>query len=117
MQSSHSILLTEDEYGFINRCFAELLYGASAVAMKHVLGDETSQAEELKQLLSSRSASNFPALSKPSWRVIYNVIHAAIYALGDNELETLTGFELNQAINTNLKITSQLWGTYEGGNY
>jgi len=45
---------------------------------------------------------------------LYQAINAAIYALGPMELTTLTGLELPDAAEVNLRICVGNWGAYGG---
>jgi len=110
--SPHIVNLSTDEHQFIGLCFNELLNGASSREMQNILGAQLGAATELASRLNLPVQGPFPPLNKADWRLIYDTINATIYALGEFELATLTGFSLPDAVNTNLKITARIWGTY-----
>lgn len=117
---SISIHFSENEIGFIRACFREVLSGASTREMGKMLGDDLPLADPiLKKIDAQRSTLDAASLTltKTEFQIVYDAVHAAIYGLGEFELTTLTGFPLNMAVNTNLKIAHRLWGVYGESKY
>ena len=53
------------------------------------------------------------ALSERDWRLIYEVINAVIYELGPEELETITGHELNEFLSACRTIYAKVYNRFD----
>ena len=63
------------------------------------------------------SDANELSLTEAEWRVIYDSVNAALYALGPFALELCTGCSLVDLLQTNLHITTSVWGMYGGAKW
>lgn len=97
------ILSSMNEYG-----------GGSASSVKRLSGHAH---EVISSAISAVDEQRSPdvesiTLREDQWRVIYDSINATIYALGPFELETCTGCNPIDMLETNLSIASHVWGAY-----
>lgn len=108
--------LSQSQQKFLIRVFAEVFGGGSTTAIQNVLGDQVDAARLLESHLRELVALDAKtiSLSDVQWRTMYEAINAVIYGLGQFELDTCAGFDLQQACNTNLKICAAVWGVYGG---
>ena len=117
-QPTYHISLSPLQIDFIVSCFRECLWGASSTEIQRTSGVPVLQtAAFFEDHFADAGKFELGAITSKDWRMVYEVINGCIYGLGQNELTTLTGFELSEAINANLLITAKRWGVYEGGKY
>jgi len=106
MPDKIAIDLTDAELKFVQRCLNEACAGASSGEILRICG---SSNEALRDVVAE--LADHHNLTEAQWRMVYDMVHATIYGLGQFEL-FLTGFTLPQAINFNLRIASRVWGVY-----
>ena len=51
------------------------------------------------------------------WRIIFDCVHGAMYALGPFEVPVTLGSNLTELADINLKIAVEVWGAYGGMNW
>ena len=113
-----SVRLSKDQMNFVRRSFAEVGGGSSGEFLRianRSKEDLESAGQEFDVAISVSSIK--VRMSEASWRTVYEVINATIYALGPFELSTVTGFGLQEAAETNLRICSAVWGAYGGASW
>lgn len=54
------------------------------------------------------------ALPEVDWRVVFDAVHAATYALGPLEVPVVLGCSLVELADINLRICIDAWGAYGG---
>ena len=89
--------LTERQRRFVRQCCGEA-GGGSAQQFLAIAGHDAATIRSAAE--AYRAAATTPdAVSLPEtiWRVLYDAINAAIYALGPAELQTVTGVTLQEA--------------------
>jgi hypothetical protein len=118
MNQPISVSLSAEQAEFIRSLVAEA-HGGSAKEylriLNHSRGELDAAAEEFESALVT--SSDHIRISETAWRILYDAINAAIYALGPFELSTITGFSLREAAETNLRICSSVWGAYGGASW
>lgn len=115
MESKISIKLSARDRSVIYMSLSEY-GGGSASAMRRISGHAAQTISEVDRLYQDfwDSEQSVLSLSESQWRVIYNSINATVCALGPFELETCTGCEPIDMLETNLTIASKVWGAYGG---
>ncbi|WP_390914178.1 hypothetical protein [Pseudosulfitobacter sp. SM2401] len=107
----YALSLTIEQQRFVRSCFAEISSGGSTDVIQRAFGHPTLNIQSLKPHFETDAQLNI-SLTEIEWRSVYDLIHATIYGLGQFELATLTGFDLQDAVNMNLMIASKIWGAY-----
>jgi hypothetical protein len=107
--------LSDEELEFLVACFREMLSGASSKEISKIAESDIERAKTICRKLPKESA--LVLLHRDEWHTIFNVINATIYGLGQFELGTLTGFDVKDALNLNLKIAHRLYGVYDGAKF
>ncbi|MEM7583470.1 MAG: hypothetical protein AAF560_08830 [Acidobacteriota bacterium] len=89
--------------------------GGSAASVRRLSGHDRSTRDSPWGTVDSavKEGANELTLSEGEWRLVYDSINATIYALGPNELETVTGYNLLEMLQANLTIASSVWGAYD----
>lgn len=117
-QPTYHISLSPLQVDFIASCFLECLWGASNTEIQLTSGAPVPQTTAFFEThFADAEKFEVGAITSKDWRMVYEIINGCIYGLGQNELATLTGFDLSEAVNTNLLIAAKRWGVYEGGKY
>ncbi len=105
------VQLGERQQRFVLQCCNEV-GGGSAREYLAIAGHDAATiraaAEDFRVAMQAAAVS----LPESTWRVLYNSINAAIYALGPAELHTVTGFLLSEAADVQLRLCSNVWGAY-----
>jgi hypothetical protein len=113
-----SVTLTEDQIKFAMGALAEM-YGGSAQVFLKIINRPEEDLKSARQELESAFLQSNTHINMPesSWRAVYEAINAAIYSLGPFELSTITGYNLAEAAEVNLKICSSVWGAYGAASW
>lgn len=93
--------------------------GGSADAMRNISGHSESNILLVDRLFRAFWESDSSVLTLPEehWRIVYDSINATITALGPFELQTCTGCDPIDMLQTNLTIASKVWGAYGGAKW
>lgn len=74
------------------------------------LDSTNAQLEQLWKIVDDTSKQeNTLTLPKKEWRLIFEAINVVIYELGPEELHTITGYELNEFLNTGRVIYASVY--------
>ncbi len=109
-----TIEFEQSQQKFLFSIFSEVFDGGSTQAIQNILGDRVAEAKQLRNSVETQVKKDAKSikLTNERWRVIYESINAVIYGLGPFELQTLTGCDIQDALNINLRICSQVFGVY-----
>jgi len=110
-----SVELQLAQQQFIKQCFGER-GGGSADVHSAILNTPLETSNEARAAFGDAidGSSTAVGLEPHTWRVVYDVVHATVYALGPFELPIVTGFSLEEAAEVNLRICVEVWGAYGG---
>ncbi len=112
MSHEIGIKLSPEEASFLRSCLVEVWGGGSVKEISRIFNRDKTIAQNIHKQLKQPSESY--QFSDTDWRIIYDAVNATIYGLGANELQIITGNSLIEAVNTNQKIASVVWGCYGG---
>jgi hypothetical protein len=91
---------SEADLGIVQSALVESFAGYAGGFLPGFLNTDKTELERLSGIVKDCSARGMKlALSERDWRLIYEVINAVMYELGPEELETITGHELNEFLN------------------
>lgn len=107
-----AVSFTPREVAVIVQCLKEV-GGGSAAAFNAVAGHPPGRTRTLLALF--RDLTDGPVeLPESGWRDVYNAVHAAVYALGPEELHTCTGYTLAEVADVQQKLCGVVWGAFHG---
>lgn len=96
-------MLTDEERKFVKRCMGEF-NGGSAKSLNCLLLESGISSDSLK----GKSPDEL------SFIELYHLTNACIYALGEFEFQTVTGYSIIEALNFNLKFAGNFCNIYTG---
>lgn len=95
------IILSEQERGVIRQALVESFMGYAGRFFPSFLGVKVARLRELLTVfVEIRDGEQSVSLPLEDWRLIYDVINAVLYELGQEELHTITGFHPYEFMNT-----------------
>ncbi|MCB1783971.1 MAG: hypothetical protein KDI13_08230 [Alphaproteobacteria bacterium] len=103
---------TNKDKKIIYHCIVET-GGYAGSFIKSFLGN--TNEEELRTIFLDSNAS--VNLEKEQWLDIYNLMNAVIYELGQEELHTITGYDLPEMATVVRKIFTAIHSRYYGDDF
>ncbi len=88
--------------------------GGSASAFIAICNQPASEFDRVRDTTRSLPAGGPIALSEKEWRVVFDAVQAAMYALGPFEVPVILGSSLVELADINLRICVDVWGAYGG---
>lgn len=113
MPTPITVSLTDRQFGLIRSCISEA-GGGSASVFAAVCGQPASAFDRVRDATRVLPAEGPVALSESDWRVVFDAVHAAMYALGPFEVPAVLGSSLVELADINLRICIDVWGAYGG---
>ncbi len=97
-----TIALTREQIEICSRALLECFAGYAGSFLPKFLGVTRAALDDMHKMLKALSAQDNPTLSLPqeSWRLLYEAINAVIYELGEEELDSITGHDVRDYLNT-----------------
>ena len=108
-----AVTLTENDKGVIQSCLFEL-GGYAGKFLQDFLPNE--QAEKISEFFRYPGNAKIE-LEKEQWLKLYHLINAVIYELGEEELQTIAGFALEDIATANRKIFTTIHNRHYGGDF
>lgn len=99
------------EQRFLSHVFMEIFSGGSTCTIQKILSNSVEDARclEAKIQFQCKLKGYSICLTAEEWRVMYESVNAVIYGLDPSELQTCTGYNLQEVCSMNLKICAVLW--------
>lgn len=91
--------------------------GGSASAYVAICGHEPSEFDRVRGSVRSSEVEDFLEMPAADWRIIFDAVHAAMYALGPLEVSSVLGSSLVELADVNLRISVDVWGAYGGSTW
>lgn len=104
------IILSELNRSVASHALLESYGGYAGKFLPTYLNSNSDDLRALSEKLKGRKIGNESiCLSTAGWRLIVEAINAVIYELGPEELQTITGHELKEFLNTGRVIYSNVY--------
>jgi hypothetical protein len=113
MNTLITVSLTDRQFRLIQSCINEA-GGGSAAAFAAICNQPGSSIDRVRDTTSLLPAEGPFALVEADWHVVFDAVHAAMYALGPFEVPVVLGSSLVELADVNLRICIDVWGAYGG---
>ena len=79
-----------------------------------ICGQSASEFDRVRDFIRGSQIADSVEMPVADWRIIFDAVHAAMYALGPLEVSSVLGSTLVELADINLRISVDVWGAYDG---